>query len=522
MKSKKIGKILISWLGDRDIKALCKGSTLYSRSCPLLSVLGDCTYGPYDELWLFRTPAGSKDKCDDHMRDDALEKLIEICDNAGVLLRTVLTPRNFMVGNMDQVYAFMLGELRKLNRHISVRPQFYFNLTSGTQAMLIIQHYISNKTDYAGISLYTMDPEQLGNDGYNVFEANLPDKLSHNDEVRNTSFDFYTKANAKIYEQVRNKVASTNASVLIQGETGTGKTLLAEYIHNHDRQRNKNTFWPVNCAALGSDENTILSALFGHKVGAYSGAIANRKGAFEMADKGTLFLDEIGEIPIRYQAILLKALDSGTYTPFGEDKEKTIDVRLICATNVNLADAIREGRFRADLYYRIAQYTPVLKPFRNYTKEQKKECLDYCLDQINRDYPPLQKRELTDEARDLLLGYPWPGNFRELKFRLRSICLLSDCVVTAEDVQEQIRTNPFLSAASDTNVEFFLPSDFPPEQVCAIQHIPNDLNGWLKNWERYWVKCALKHYPTLHEAAKKLDIPPSTLSQRKARLGLNE
>eukprot|EP01136_Pigoraptor_vietnamica_P022241 Opistho-1_new@73146 len=157
------------------------------------------------------------------------------------------------------------------------------------------------------------------------------------------------------------KVAKTQASVLILGETGVGKDLFAEAIHQHSK-RSKNNFIAINCSALS--DGILESELFGYKAGAFTGAIKDKKGLFEEANKGTIFLDEIGEMSLSIQAKILRVLENGSFIKLGDPRTIYTDCRIIAATNVNLLHAIREGKFREDLYYRIASFTIKIPPLR--------------------------------------------------------------------------------------------------------------------------------------------------------------
>jgi len=198
--------------------------------------------------------------------------------------------------------------------------------------------------------------------------------------------------------------------VLVTGETGVGKELVAQAIHQRSL-RHAQPMISLNCAAL--PETLVESELFGHVRGAFSGAVGERRGKFELADGGTLFLDEVGELPLAIQAKLLRVLQSGQLQRLGSDREHRVDVRLIAATNRDLAAEVRAGRFRADLYHRLSVYPLRVPPLR----ERGNDILllaGYFLEQ-NRPRLGLRSLRLSAEAQAALLGYPWPGNVRELE-----------------------------------------------------------------------------------------------------------
>ncbi|KFE54474.1 nitric oxide reductase transcriptional regulator NorR [Pseudomonas syringae] len=205
-------------------------------------------------------------------------------------------------------------------------------------------------------------------------------------------------------------VGNSPLSVLITGETGVGKELVAEAIHFNSPRSHKPLI-SLNCAAL--PEMLVESELFGHVKGAFSGAVSGRSGKFELADGGTIFLDEVGELPLPVQAKLLRVLQSGQLQRVGSDQEHQVDVRIIAATNRDLAEEVRCGRFRADLYHRLSVYPLRVPPLR----ERGRDVLllaGYFLEE-NRARMGLRSLRLTSEAQKLLLGYEWPGNVRELE-----------------------------------------------------------------------------------------------------------
>ncbi len=205
-------------------------------------------------------------------------------------------------------------------------------------------------------------------------------------------------------------VGGSDLSVLISGETGVGKELVAQAIHAASLRAHKPLI-SLNCAAL--PETLVESELFGHVRGAFSGALGERSGKFELADGGTLFLDEVGELPLAVQAKLLRVLQSGQLQRLGSDREHRVDVRVIAATNRNLAEEVRAGRFRADLYHRLSVYPLHVPPLR----ERGRDVLllaGYFLEE-NRARLGLRSLRLTAEAQAALLAYDWPGNVRELE-----------------------------------------------------------------------------------------------------------
>jgi len=224
------------------------------------------------------------------------------------------------------------------------------------------------------------------------------------------------------------QVAPTDLSVLIVGESGVGKEIIPRVIHdNSPRRREK--YFAINCGSI--PEGTIDSELFGHVKGSFTGAINDSPGYFGVANKGTLFLDEVGELPMATQARLLRVLENGEYIPVGGTEIRKTDVRIVAATNVNIRQAISEGRFREDLYYRLNQ-VPVQMPALRDRGEDIVLLFRLFAMQIAEKYR-MDKVVLTDEAKQLLMRYKWPGNVRQLKNITEQISVLStDRQITAD------------------------------------------------------------------------------------------
>ena len=206
------------------------------------------------------------------------------------------------------------------------------------------------------------------------------------------------------------QVAPTDLSVLITGESGVGKENFPQIIHQNS-PRKHGAYIAVNCGAI--PEGTIDSELFGHEKGSFTGALADRKGYFEVADGGTIFLDEVGELPIPPQARLLRVLESGEFIKVGSSKVLKTNVRIVAATNVNLVEAVTQHRFREDLYYRLNTVPIVVPPLRDRGNDILLLFRKFASDAAEKyRMPPIR---LADEARQLLTTYRWPGNVRELK-----------------------------------------------------------------------------------------------------------
>jgi len=233
----------------------------------------------------------------------------------------------------------------------------------------------------------------------------------------------------RVFDMI-DQVAGTDSTVLIRGESGTGKELIARAIHSRSKRR----YLPIVAVNCGSIPETLLeSELFGHEKGAFTGAQYRRKGKLELADGGTLFLDEIGDISAKMQVDLLRVLESHSFTRLGGNEEITSDFRLICATNKNLEQAVEEGEFRKDLYYRINVFTIFVPPLR----ERKADIIplaEHFIEKYSRQMSKPQ-RELTEDVEDTLRNYRWPGNVRELENAIeRAMVIGNETEITEDDL----------------------------------------------------------------------------------------
>jgi transcriptional regulator with PAS, ATPase and Fis domain len=217
------------------------------------------------------------------------------------------------------------------------------------------------------------------------------------------------------------QVAPTDLSVLITGESGVGKETFPQIIHQHS-PRKHGKYIAVNCGAI--PDGTIDSELFGHEKGSFTGALTDRKGYFEEADGGTIFLDEVGELPIPTQARLLRVLETGEFIKVGASKVLKTNVRIVAATNVNLAQAVTEGKFREDLYYRLNMVPIQMPPLRERADDIILLFRKFASDCADKYRMPAIR--LDDEARQLLIAYRWPGNVRELKNVTERISIIEE------------------------------------------------------------------------------------------------
>lgn len=267
-------------------------------------------------------------------------------------------------------------------------------------------------------------------DDNRLLRSQLRKKYSYDNVVGNS------EAMIEVYKTI-DKVKDSKATVLILGETGTGKELVARAIH-YNSARSEKPFLPVNCAAL--TESLLESELFGYVKGAFTGAVKDRQGVFETADGGTVFLDEIGDISPRLQQVLLRVLENGEIQPVGSTTRKKVDVRVVTATNRNLEELMRSSAFRADLYYRLNVISLRLPSL-----AERKEDIAALANHFLRKYSAENNKPIkgiTKEALRMLEAYDWPGNVRELENVIERATLLEiTSEITPESLPEKVRTS---------------------------------------------------------------------------------
>jgi NtrC-family two-component system response regulator AlgB len=291
------------------------------------------------------------------------------------------------------------------------------------------------------------------------------------------------------------KAAAMPATILILGESGTGKTVLARAIHDRSPQRER-AFVTVSCPSLSRE--LLESELFGHTKGSFTGATADTWGKVAHAEGGTLFLDEIGELPREIQAKLLRLLQEKEYERVGEAKPRRAKVRIIAATNRNLEEGVKEGRFREDLFYRlnvVALHMPPLRERKGDALRMATGYLRFCAAQCNK-----RITGFSPSAQQVILQYGWPGNLRELRNVVeRAVILTEGDQVDAADFPEKVN-QPF---GGETGAALRLGSDISLEQL-----------------ESEHIRQVLQRSPTLDTAARVLGIDAATLYRKRKKMGL--
>ena len=287
-------------------------------------------------------------------------------------------------------------------------------------------------------------------------------------------------------------VAPTDAGVLVQGETGTGKELIAQAIHNRSARRDR-PFIKVNCAAIPS--GLLESELFGHEKGAFTGAIMRKPGRFELADKGTLFLDEVGDIPLELQAKLLRVLQEHEFERLGSTRTQQVDVRVIAATHRNLKQMVEEGTFRSDLYYRLHVFPMTVPALRD-----RREDIPLIVRHFVEKYARRMNRHIetiSPRIMEVLCGYAWPGNVRELQNFIERAVILSPGTSLRAPLDELIQEAVLGVQAQSSTLE-----ELEREQVLRALKESNWVTGGPRG------------------AAAKLGLKRTTLAYRIRKLGI--
>jgi len=355
---------------------------------------------------------------------------LEILNHANADVDLVLTDMKMPV--MDGIE--LLEKIKAINPHLPVMMMTaYGTVEKAVEAMQKgAYNYILKPFDNEGLIIFV----KKAIDMYQVVKDNL--RLR---DVVETRYNFgnivgKSKRMQEIFELIK-KMAPSSATVLIEGESGTGKELVAKSIHFNSPRKDK-PFIAVNCSALS--ENLLESELFGHEKGAFTGAIAMKKGRFELADGGTLFLDEIGELSQNLQVKLLRVLQERAFERVGGTKPVPVNIRIIAATNKNLKQETEQGRFREDLYYRLNVLYLVLPPLRERV-EDIRLLVDHMIEKYASERRPgLQVTGVDPEVDRLLYSYSWPGNVRELENAIeRAMVLCPGNIIRVSDLPKEFK-----------------------------------------------------------------------------------
>lgn len=397
----------------------------------------------------------------------------------------LLSDHRFDIAFVDLKMAPMTGlevleEVKRLSPQTSVIIMTaHGTVDSAVQAVKQgAYHYIQKPFDFEELKLLA---RQVWEHHRLVLEV---EDLRREVEALSARGEILTRNRAMLEQlEIAARVADSTLSVLVEGESGTGKELLAEYIHRRSG-RAEHPLVKVNCAAL--PEQLLESELFGHAKGAFTGAVKDRQGRFELADGGTIFLDEVAELSPGIQAKLLRVLQHKEFERIGENQTRKVDVRVVAATNRNLDEALREGSFREDLFYRLNGVRIKLAPLRE-RPEDIPLLVQHMLDRESKG----KQIALSPEAERLLRSYRWSGNVRELENVIaRAALLATDGVIDLQHLPEELRSF----------------GDAPPHS--------------LEEMEKAHIKRVLQYAKDYDEAAGILGIDRKTLLNKRKKFGL--
>lgn len=425
--------ILLSWIGYNDIKA----SNGDAHPGPVLSALKEL---PFVAAYLLHNGIDGAKQCTDWIRTES--KL-----NIHARAVTLTSPIDF--AEIYTAASQLLADVIKAH----TQSDIYIHLSPGTPTMQAVW-ILLGKSSVHPIKFVQTSLEQgvqIVDIPFDIAAEFQPAKtakrilsLSMAEAPRLAQFDSIITKNPRVnlLKQKAAVLAASEFPVLIEGETGTGKELFAKAIHNASN-RARAPFVAVNCGAISAE--LIDSELFGHVKGSFTGAIADKKGYFEAANGGTIFLDEFGELPKAAQVRLLRILQDGSYTRVGDTQERKVDVRIIAATNRRLLDEITDGRFREDLFYRVAVGILNLPPLR----EREGDILllaDAFLEQIAGGLGASNKKKISAKAKNLLLQNRWLGNARELYATLLRASLWAEGDTLSDNDISQAMLEPVAGA----------------------------------------------------------------------------
>ena len=429
--------LLFSWIGRADLRAPGDGSNGTDGAGPIAQALAE---RPYDSVVLIS----------DYPKEDVAPFLEWLRPRVHATVTACYEPLSGPT-QFGEIYEAAVRVLDESLEHHGENARLTFHLSPGTPAMAAVWIILA-KTRFPA-ELIESSPKhgvQTASVPFDISAEFLPDLLRGPDErLRNLTAglppdapefaDIIHRSDvmARVIAKAR-RVAPRSVPVLIEGESGTGKELFARAIHRASPRRDS-PFQAVNCGAIPAE--LVESELFGHEKGAFTGADRRRTGHFEAANGGTLFLDEVGELPLPAQVKLLRTLQEGTVLRVGATRPVTADVRIVAATNRTLTEEIAEGRFREDLFYRLAVAGLHLPSLRERPGDLNL-LLDRLLEQVNEEHarqPEFEHKILSVSARNIMLTHSWPGNVRELVNTLHRLAIWTPGPeVVADDVREAL------------------------------------------------------------------------------------
>ena len=428
--------ILVSWVGKADLD----GATATPPTGPLYRILSDRSF---DTVFLLHNKSAKELK--------PYVKLATSVFSGNLQTRSVVISSPIHFGD---IYTGLDAVLSEVTQHYPA-ARLTLQLSSGTSVMTAVS-ILLGKTKYPAQFIQSSREQGVQDEAlpFDIAADFLPSLAQRHDRHLNAlmaaeapstaAFDDIITRNPMM-ERLKHQaaiLAQRDLPVLIYGETGTGKELFAKAIRNSSTRADK-PFLVLNCGAIPGD--LIDATLFGHAKGAFTGATSDRKGYFEQADGGTLFLDEFGELPLTCQVRLLRVLQDGTFSPVGSARERQVDVRIVAATHKDLVQEVAAGRFREDLFYRVAIGVLQLPPLRQRTGDVLL-LADSLMEKINQDaagQAGYTHKKLSAKTKKFMQSYPWPGNVRELYATLlRASLWQTGNVISEADIQDALLSAP--------------------------------------------------------------------------------
>ena len=428
-------KVLLCWIGTTDLRASQGDDVGEGPIAQAVEKLG------FDEVFLISN----------YLSDDRVTAYVEWAKKRSSTPYRLYEEELSSPTHFGEIYE---AAVRVCTAALGEQPEqveLTFHLSPGTPAMAAVWIILA-KTRFPAELIESSREHgvQTASVPFDISAEFLPDLLRKPDEqlrsasaekpIESASFaniHYRSAVMAHLVERAQ-RVALRDVPVLLEGESGTGKELFARAIHDHSPRRDK-PFIPVNCGAI--PQALVESELFGHEKGAFTGANAQRKGHFESANGGTIFLDEIGELPKDMQVRLLRVLQEGEIVRLGASEPISVDVRIVAATNRTLIEEVGEGRFREDLFYRIAVAYLKLPPLRDRPGDLGL-LIDHLIGQINREseeQPGYRRKKISPSAKNLILNHDWPGNIRELQNTLRRAMVWTDGeILEKQDIEEAL------------------------------------------------------------------------------------
>lgn len=393
-------------------------------------------------------------------------------------------PEKLLKNTADYQYLIDYQKIFRLDTNLSLKD------LNNIKIVINQQYYFLQLVDNAERFLFVIQPVNY-----------LKNNLIRKDVVNSQSFDIFIKNSLAMQKLIKQAKAFSLQSepLLISGSTGSGKDLLALACHQYS-QRGDQIFLGLNCAAM--PDEVVESELYGHAPGAYPGAIDGKKGFFEQANGGSVLLDGIDEMSYRMQTKLIRFINDGSFRRVGDDNEVSVDVRIICATKVDLLSLVKQGKFREDLYYRL-NVLPLSLPNLKDRREDIIELALYFINQFANKHGILAP-ELTEEAKAVLLNYSWPGNVRELKNILYSaLAQLNGKQITENDL--------ILPKAADNNL--YLDNENIEGKT---------LDEMTKHFEKQILQQLYQTYPSSRKLSKRLGISHTAVANKLREYGIRK